>query len=122
LYPNYSKEIETNLIKRFGFNPEDKISSLSTGNRMKAFLLFALATRVSMILVDEITAVLDPENRDEFFELVKMYSATGVTFVIATNLVEDLNDLANRVWLLDNGYVVETKAENLKGYFKKKAA
>ncbi|MBC7427184.1 MAG: ABC transporter ATP-binding protein [Bacteriovorax sp.] len=122
LYPNYSKETETQLMERFEFNPDDKISSLSTGNKMKVFLLFALATRVRMILVDEITAVLDPENREEFFHMVRLYADAGVTFIVATNIVEDLNGFADRVWVIDTGNLIETTAENLKGHFKKKAA
>lgn len=122
LYPNYNKEIEESLMKRFQFNYQNRISSFSTGNKMKAFLLFAIASSVPIILVDEITAVLDPENREEFFELVKLYSQKGTTFVIATNLVEDLNNLANRVWLIDNGHIVATVPENLKSHFQKKAA
>lgn len=122
LYPSYSKETEKQLVDRFEFNPKTKISSLSTGNRMKAFLLFALATRVRLVLVDEITAVLDPENREEFFEIVRLYADAGVTFIVATNIVEDLTDFADRVWLIEKGNLVETTSENLKGHFKKRAA
>lgn len=122
LYPNYSTEVEAQLIEKFEFNPDDKISSLSTGNRMKAFLLFALATRVRIILVDEITAVLDPENREEFFNTVRLYADAGVTFIVATNIVEDLTGFSDRVWFIEKGNLLETTSENLKGHFKKKVA
>jgi ABC-2 type transport system ATP-binding protein len=122
LYPNYSPEIEDQLIKRFDFDQHTKISSFSTGNKMKAFLLFALATRVPIILVDEITAVLDPENREEFFEIVRLYADAGVTFIVATNIVNDLTDFADRVWFIDSGNMMLTTAENLNDHFKKKAA
>jgi polar amino acid transport system ATP-binding protein len=89
---------------------------------MKAFLLFALATRVPIILVDEITAVLDPENREEFFEIVRLYADAGVTFIVATNIVNDLTDFADRVWFIDSGNMMLTTAENLNDHFKKKAA
>lgn len=122
LYPNYSKETERQLIDRFEFRPDAKISSLSTGNRMKAFLLFALATRVPLVLIDEITAVLDPENREEFFEIIRSSADAGVAFIVATNIVEDLTEFADRVWLIEKGDIVGTTSENLKGHFKKKVA
>ena len=122
LYPNYSKEIESELIKFFHFEVEEKISALSTGNKMKVFLLFALATQVPMILIDEVTAVLDPENREDFFELVRKYSTAGITFIIATNIVGDLDGFASRVWFIDNGYLVKKSSGNLKENFKRRAA
>jgi ABC-2 type transport system ATP-binding protein len=122
LYPNYSKKIEAELIERFKFTPDTKISSLSTGNRMKAFLLFALSTRVRVILVDEVTAVFDPENREEFFEIVRSYAKDEVTFIVATNIVEDLTGIADRVWFIEKGNIVETTSQNLKGHFKRKVA
>ena len=122
LYLNYSSSLEEKLMQNFHFEKTEKISSLSTGNRMKCFLIFAIASQVPLILLDEITAVLDPGNREEFFEIVLDYSKLGITFVIATNLVEDLNNFSNRVWLLDEKNIVETKAINLNGYFKKKVA
>jgi ABC-2 type transport system ATP-binding protein len=122
LYPNYSKDMEADLMSKFSFNPDDKISSLSTGNKMKAFLLFALATRVRVVLVDEVTAVLDPENREEFFHIIRLYADAGLTFVVATNIVEDLVGFADRVLVIENSNIIDTTSENLKNHFKKKAA
>lgn len=121
-YPNYSKEIQTELIKKFDFDLSDKLSSLSTGNRMKAFLIFALSTKVPLILIDEITAVLDPENREDFFHLIRFYADAGVTFVVATNIVEDLDSFADRVLLIDKGNIIDKSSVNLKDHFKKKVA
>jgi ABC-2 type transport system ATP-binding protein len=122
LYPNYSKEIEERLLTQFELNPNIKISSLSTGIRMKVFLIFALASRVRLVLVDEVTAVLDPENREDFFDIIRLYADAGITFVVATNIVEDLTNFADKVWFIEKGNILEMSSENLKGQFKKKAA
>ncbi len=122
LYPNYSKNTEVQLTKYFELNPKFKISALSTGNRMKSFLLFALSSRVPLILIDEVTAVLDPENREYFFETIKQYADAGVTFVMATNIVEDLEGFADRVWIIDKGNLTQSNSHNIRDHFKKKVA
>ena len=122
LYPNYSKEIEKSLVESFHLDYSEKISNLSTGNKIKVYVLFALAAQVQLIIADEITAVLDPENREEFFELVLKFKNDGVTFIIATNIVDDLVNVADSVWFIDKGQIELMSTANVVGMFKKKAS
>ncbi len=68
------------------------------------------------------TAVLDPENREYFFETIKQYADAGVTFVMATNIVEDLEGFADRVWIIDKGNLTQSNSHNIRDHFKKKVA
>lgn len=117
LYPNYSEEIEKELMIRFSFDYGNRISSLSTGNRMKVFMVFALATQVKLILIDEVTAVLDPENRVEFYSLINRFQNQERTFLIATNIVEELGSLADRVWFLKESMISVEEAVNVNKLF-----
>lgn len=61
----------------------------------------ALAANTPLIIVDEITAVLDPETRFLFFSTLKETVKTkNTSIILATNIAEDLINIANRVLFL----------------------
>ena len=66
-YKKYSKEIESELLQYFELNPKALIGALSTGQQKKVQVISGLASDTKIILIDEITAVLDPETRFRFF-------------------------------------------------------
>lgn len=97
-YPNYSKDDELTLLEIFGLTRDLKVGSLSTGQQKKVQIIAGLATRPKLILIDEITAVLDPEARNIFFkELVKVKEKYSPAILLATNIAEDLIGSADRV-------------------------
>ncbi|QDK42250.1 hypothetical protein DOM21_12520 [Bacteriovorax stolpii] len=122
LYPGYSKKIEKELISRFEIDDQERISKLSTGNRIKVFLIFSLSTQTPLILLDEVTAVLDPDNRVDLFNLMKEFKQKGISFVVATNIVEDLVGLSDKVWFINKGAVAEVSDSEVSSLFKKKAS
>lgn len=105
LYPDYSKEEEKFLLDFFQLNPLDKIGSLSTGQQRKAQAAAAFSARPKVVLIDEITAVLDPETRDQFFKVIKhLKEKNKMSFILATNIAEDLISRADRVLFIDKGH------------------
>jgi len=122
LYPNYSNQIEFDLINKFEFKMDTLISELSTGNKMKVFFIFAIASQSPFVFIDEVTAVLDPENREDFFELINTYKCRGQSFLVATNIVDDLEGIADKVWFIQRGQLTQIESANLKEQFKKKVA
>ena len=121
-YPKYSIELESKLMSAFKLTADRQISELSTGNRMKVFFIFALATQVPIIFIDEVTAVLDPKNRVNFYNVIKQFSQNGITFIIATNIVEDLENFADRTWFIQDGEINQESSIDLKDNFIKKVA
>lgn len=102
-YPHYSKETETELLKYFGIDKDSRFGSLSTGQKAKAQIVCAISSHAKLILIDEITAVLDPESRAKFFHLLKKVKSTRkITFILATNIAEDLNSIADKVLFIDS--------------------
>lgn len=97
-YPNYSKSSETRLLKRFSLDPEAKIGSLSTGQQKKVQVVAGLSSLPKLILIDEITAVMDPETRTLFFLEIEQYrKQNSCAVVLATNIAEDLIDRCDRI-------------------------
>jgi len=98
LYPTYSKEDEVKLLKTFSLDKKSKIDLLSTGQQKKVQVVAALACNPEILLVDEITAVLDPETRGQFFKILQEYKKErNLIIVLATNIAEDLITQADRV-------------------------
>ncbi len=103
LYPNYNKKIEEDLLKRFGLSSETKIGSLSTGQQRKVQIIAGLSALPKVLIVDEITAVLDPETRSHFFSaLIEFQKSYQLTTILATNIAEDLIDITSKIIFINN--------------------
>ena len=102
-YPSYSKDEEEHLLGVFNLNASTKIGALSTGQQKKVQVVANLATCPKLILIDEITAVMDPETRAIFFkELQRMRESHKSAIILATNIAEDLVAQADRVIFVAN--------------------
>lgn len=122
LYPNYSKADQKRILEMFELDDNSIISNLSSGNKIKAYLAFALATNSPLVLLDEVTAILDPGNREIVFSVLKQWRDKKVSIILATNLVEDLVSNADRVFYLKNRSLSEASPEKSLEVFKRKAA
>ena len=60
-----------------------------------------------LLLLDEVTSALDPELVGEVLELVRELAAGGMTMVVATHEMGFARELANRVYFLDAGRILE---------------
>jgi ABC-2 type transport system ATP-binding protein len=102
-YPNYSKEEAERLLEVFELNEDMKVGALSTGQQKKVQVVANFATAPKLIIIDEITAVMDPETRDTFFkELLALKIEKNTSVLLATNLAEDLIRRADRVLFIEN--------------------
>jgi ABC-2 type transport system ATP-binding protein len=119
LYPNYSRKEESFLMEIFKLNRHDKIGSLSTGQQRKAQAVAAFSACPKIVLIDEITAVLDPETRDQFFRVIHHLKTNNkMSFIIATNIAEDLIGRADKVLFIDQGRGKMTDSHEILNLFK----
>jgi polar amino acid transport system ATP-binding protein len=97
------------LLDRVGLS--DKAAAhpdrLSGGQQQRVALARALATDPELLLLDEITAALDPELVGEVLELVRDLAESGTTMVIATHEMNFARDIASRVCFLHEGRIAE---------------
>ncbi len=97
-YPQYSGEEEGRLLKVFNLDPEQKVGALSTGQQKKVQVVAAFSTCPKLILIDEITAVMDPETRKIFFrELERIREKYSAAILLATNIAEDLVERCEKI-------------------------
>ncbi|SOD58402.1 ABC-2 type transport system ATP-binding protein [Streptomyces zhaozhouensis] len=79
---------------------------LSGGQRQRLALAMAVVGRPELVFLDEPTAGLDPQARQATWELVRELRADGVTVVLSTHLMDEAEELADRVAILDGGRVI----------------
>ncbi|MEZ0577385.1 amino acid ABC transporter ATP-binding protein [Nocardioides sp. MH1] len=98
------------LLVRFGLGDHvDKHPDrLSGGQQQRAALVRALCTSPRLLLLDEITAALDPELVGEVLDIVRDLAAGGTTMVLATHEMGFAREIATRVCFLDGGRIIES--------------
>jgi polar amino acid transport system ATP-binding protein len=97
------------LLGRFGLSDQvDKHPDrLSGGQQQRAALVRALCTEPELLLLDEITAALDPELVGDVLTIVRDLAAAGTTMVLATHEMGFAREVATKVCFLDGGRVLE---------------
>jgi ABC-2 type transport system ATP-binding protein len=116
-YPAYSLKKEKELLELFGINPAIKMGSLSTGQQIRAQIIALVCTLPQVLIIDEITAVLDPNGRKLLFEVLKDYKQqTSCSIILATNIAEDLMGVTDKILFLQDkklNQVSDTELERL---------
>jgi ABC-2 type transport system ATP-binding protein len=103
-YKNYSGEKEQNLVREFRVDRASRLGNMSAGEIRRAQVVASLSIQPSLIIVDEITAVLDIVGRRKFMNLLNdLNKTTGCTVVLATNILEDLAEHISHVLLVQKG-------------------
>jgi polar amino acid transport system ATP-binding protein len=97
------------LLDRFGLGDQaDKHPDrLSGGQQQRAALVRALCTEPELLLLDEITAALDPELVGDVLTIVRELAEAGTTMVLATHEMSFARDVASTVCFLDGGRILE---------------
>ncbi|MFD7049859.1 amino acid ABC transporter ATP-binding protein [Streptomyces mirabilis] len=106
------------LLDRLGLGAKagEYPDRLSGGQQQRAAIVRALAVRPRLLLLDEITAALDPELVGEVLSVVRDLKDEGMTMVLATHEMGFAREVADQVCFLDDGVVLERgTAEELFG-------
>jgi ABC-2 type transport system ATP-binding protein len=83
-----------------------QVRRLSGGQRQRLSLALALIGRPELVFLDEPTAGMDPQARRSTWELIRTMQADGVTVVLTTHFLDEAEQLADTVVVMDAGLVV----------------
>ncbi len=108
LRPAEGKRVVTSLLERFDLaeSAQKMAATYSGGMRRKLDLAMTLVTRPQIIFLDEPTAGLDPRSRRTLWDIVRELVADGVTVFLTTQYLEEADQLADRIAVLDQGRLV----------------
>jgi ABC-2 type transport system ATP-binding protein len=111
------RRLAAELLERFDLTEaaDKPVSTYSGGMRRRLDLAMTLVGDPRLIFLDEPTAGLDPRSRRMMWELIRELVAGGVTVFLTTQYLEEADELADRIALLDHGRIVaEGTAAELK--------
>ena len=101
------------LLRRVGLweKKDSYPSALSGGQKQRVAIVRALMTNPEVLLLDEITAALDPEMVHEVLQVVMELAEQGMTMLVVTHEMRFAQAVANRVILIDQGHIVEESSD-----------
>lgn len=94
------------LAKIFQANLNQRIDTLSKGNRQKIGLIQALMHEPDVLILDEPTGGLDPLMQEAFYDLVKTTKAKGTTFFISSHNLSEVQRMCDRVGFIREGKLI----------------
>ncbi len=106
-YPNWDQAYCDDLLKRFKIDSNDKITTLSFGNKVKLSLLLAMARRPEVLILDEPTVGLDAiSKREVFSQLMSMIQDGEHTVLISSHGLGDLERMTDHLGFINNGQMI----------------
>jgi ABC-2 type transport system ATP-binding protein len=100
---------------------DSRIMTLSGGMKRRVLIAKALSHEPQILFLDEPTAGVDVELRKDMWQIVRSLRASGVTIILTTHYIEEAEEMADRVGVINNGEIilVEDKVELMRKLGKK---
>ncbi|NKY46044.1 daunorubicin resistance protein DrrA family ABC transporter ATP-binding protein [Nocardia cerradoensis] len=102
------KRVVADLLERFDLveSAGKRAATYSGGMRRKLDLAMTLVTKPQIVFLDEPTTGLDPRSRRTMWDIVRELTSEGVTIFLTTQYLEEADQLADRIAVLDQGRIV----------------
>jgi ABC-2 type transport system ATP-binding protein len=108
LHPTWRPERAARLLGTFDLDPAQGVQALSRGMRAKLGLLLAASHDVRLLLLDEVTAGVDADTRDEIQQFLRTLVAEGVAVLVSSHIFEDIEQVSDDILILRRGAPVFT--------------
>lgn len=112
MFRDRAKEFQQveHLIKTYGLkvNLQAKVETIPVGQKQRVEILKVLYRGAKLIILDEPTAVLTPQETDELFDSVKALVSQGHTIIFITHKLREVMEISNRITVLRAGKSIAT--------------
>ena len=104
-----AEKLAVELLEKVGLADQKDVypNKLSGGQKQRVAIARALAMNPKVILFDEPTSALDPEMIGEVLEVMRELANAGMTMIVVTHEMGFARNVANRVFFMDEGYILE---------------
>ena len=102
-YPNFSDDRLKENLSMFGMTGDEKLTSLSLGNRHKAQVAYALALGAEILLMDEPTNGLDITSKQTLARMISQCVSDEQTVIVSTHNVDNFPNLYDGVMVMSHG-------------------
>ena len=90
----------------FDVNPDDRIENLPVGVQQRVEIIRALIYDAKVLILDEPTAVLTPQETDDLLKIMKQLKAQGTSIIFITHKLREVKAVADRITIIRRGKVV----------------
>ena len=103
-----ARERVREISQRFGFHldPDALVEDLPVGVQQRVEIIKALSRDAKVLVFDEPTAVLTPQETDELMEIMRQLKASGASIVFITHKLREVREVADRITVIRLGKVV----------------
>lgn len=107
-----AQELAKQLLEQVGLGDKADAypASLSGGQQQRVAIARALAMKPDVLLFDEPTSALDPEMVGEVLKVMQDLAQSGMTMIVVTHEMGFAREVADQVWFMDGGQIVEKGA------------
>ena len=92
----------------FAIDPEARVESITVGQQQRVEILKALYRHADILILDEPTAVLTPQEAGELFEILRNLTREGMSVIFITHKLNEVLDIADRITVLRRGKMIDT--------------
>ena len=113
LPPRQARQRAADVLQQVGLGEERYrlIKGFSTGMRQRVKLAQAIVHDPKLVFLDEPTAGMDPQGRDEMLELVeRIYNRMGISVVFSSHILEDIELVCDYVVIMDQGKILASQS------------
>ena len=98
------------LAQRFGFvvDPDALVQDITVGQQQRVEILKALYRNADIVILDEPTGVLTPQEAADLFEILRTLTREGISIIFISHKLNEVLDIADRISVLRRGKLVET--------------
>jgi simple sugar transport system ATP-binding protein len=100
----------TELSRQFGFaiEPDARVENIGVGQQQRVEILKALYRHADILILDEPTAVLTPQEAKELFEILRTLTREGLSIIFISHKLNEVLEIADRITVLRRGKKVDT--------------
>lgn len=113
---NKARKEVLDLSKEYGLliDPDSKVSDISVGQQQRVEILKALYHGADILIFDEPTAVLTPQEINEFIEIVEKLTELGKSIIIITHKLKEIKAMADTCTIIRRGeYIDKVKVQDV---------
>jgi len=93
---------------KFAVDPHARIRDITVGQQQRVEIMKALYRNADIVILDEPTAVLTPQEAQELFEILRTLTREGISVIFITHKLNEVLEIADRITVLRRGKKVET--------------
>jgi simple sugar transport system ATP-binding protein len=93
---------------RFAVDPDARVDGISVGQQQRVEIMKALYRNVDVLILDEPTAVLTPQEASDLFEILRTLRREGISIIFISHKLKEVLEIADRITVLRRGKVIET--------------